>query len=69
MKVLLSLVLLAPASFAQGHVLVVDAAGGGAYTQIAAALQNAAPGDVLLVKPAATRASPSRIRTSRSSAT
>ena len=50
MKVLLSLVLLAPASFAQGHVLVVDAAGGGTYTQIAAALQNAAPGDVLLVK-------------------
>lgn len=50
MKMLLSFVLLAPASFAQGHVLVVDAAGGGAYVQIGTALQNAAPGDVLLVR-------------------
>ena len=35
---------------AQGHVLVVDAAGGAPFTQIGPALQAAAPGDVLLVR-------------------
>lgn len=50
MKALLPLVLLAPAGLSQGHVIVVDAAGGGAYLQIGAALQHASAGDVVLVK-------------------
>ncbi|MBK7645562.1 MAG: hypothetical protein IPJ19_21435 [Planctomycetes bacterium] len=50
MKTIVVLALLAPAALSQGHVLVVDAGGGGAYTQITTALQNASPGDVLLVK-------------------
>lgn len=50
MKSLLSLVLLAPVGLSQGHVIVVDAAGAGAYTEIGRALQHAAAGDVLLVK-------------------
>jgi hypothetical protein len=50
MKWLLSLVLLAPAGFAQGRVLVVDSGGGGAYPEIYSALQDAVDGDVVLVK-------------------
>lgn len=46
----LALFSFASLALGQGHVLVVDAAGGGAYTQIGTALGHAAAGDVLLVK-------------------